>query len=74
MSAKEIKHYHCRWNVKNREGIILIYFSDNKRDHLTLKFRDAEEFHVTMSILSSSFQSYLTSSGEITSGWEPIDG
>lgn len=52
----------------------MLYFSENKDDHFQLMFHNADEFNATLAILATSYNSYLTDDGAITSGWEPVNG
>jgi hypothetical protein len=74
MSHKRIIQYGARWNLKARNGLIMLYFSENKDDHFQLMFHNADEFNATLAILATSYNSYLTDDGAITSGWEPVNG
>ena len=74
MEHKRIVQYGARWNVTARNGYIMVYFSENKNDSRQLVFHDAAEFNAVQGILANSYNSYLTSDGAITSGWEPVDG
>lgn len=73
MATKQIKLYHCAFNVMTKQGWIVLSFDDQALDKETLGGLSPEVYNACLSTLENS-PVYFDSQGWIKAGYEvPID-